>query len=421
MSKKNKWLLSYSYNPHKGNIKQHLSNISKGLDELNSKYDNILIIGDLNSEMSEPSLDEFCQTYNLVSIVNKPTCFKNPKNPSCIDLMLTNKQERFLKANTIETGLSDFHKMVVSVFKTSFKKQKPKIVTYRDYKCFDNEKFRESLITYLSTGKNISYDAFENLVLQALDKMAPIKQKHIRGNQSPFMNKDIHKAIMTRTRLRNRFLKEPTQMNRIAYKKQRNYCVSLMRQNKKQYYGSLNVNHITDNKNFWRVIKPNFSNKILGTNRMILRDGGKVISIADTFNKFFVNIGNTLKIDKDKQFLVETNDVFDPVLKAIKNYSAHPSVLSIKEKMNNNVFSFREVTYEETLNEINSLDTSKSSQSEDIPFKIIKDNADIFANFILQSFNKCIIDGKFRDQLKKQTLVLSLKKETIMIKPTIDR
>ena len=125
--------------------------------------------------------------------------------------------------------------------------------------------------------------------------------------------------------------------------------------------------------------------------------------------------------DKDKQFLVETKDVFDTVLKAIKKYSAHPSILRIKDRMNNNVFSFRKVTYEEILIEINSLDTSKSPQSEDIPFKIIKDNADIFANFILQNFNKCIIDGKFPDQLKKQTLVLSLKKETIMIKPIIDR
>ena len=75
---KTKWLLSYSYNPHKGNTKQHLSKISKGLDELNSKYDNILIIGDLNSEMSVPSLDEFCQTYNLESIVNNSTCFRDP-------------------------------------------------------------------------------------------------------------------------------------------------------------------------------------------------------------------------------------------------------------------------------------------------------------------------------------------------------
>ena len=117
-------------------------------------------------------------------------------------------QESFLKAKTVQIGLFDFHKMVVSVFKTSFKKEKPKIVTYRDYKSFDNEKFREYLITYFSTGKNISYDAFEILVLHTLDKVEPIKQKHIRGSQSPFMNKDIHKAIMTRTSLRNRFLKE---------------------------------------------------------------------------------------------------------------------------------------------------------------------------------------------------------------------
>ena len=93
--------------------------------------------------------------------------------------------------------------------------------------------------------------------------------------------------------------------------------------------------------------------------------------VTDTFNKFFVNIGNTLKIDKDKQFLVETNNVFDPVLKAIKKYSPHPSILSIKEKMNNNMFSLRKVTYEKIINEFNSLDTSKSTQSEDIPFKIM--------------------------------------------------
>ena len=88
MSNKNKWLLSYSYNPHKGNTKQHLSNVIKGLDELNSKYDNILKIGDLNSETSKPFLDQFCQTYHLESIINKPIYFKNPKIPSCIDLVL---------------------------------------------------------------------------------------------------------------------------------------------------------------------------------------------------------------------------------------------------------------------------------------------------------------------------------------------
>ena len=133
---------------------------------------------------------------------------------------------------------------------------------------------------------------------------------------------------------------------------------------------------------------------------MILGDDGKIISdtekVADTFNNFFVNIGKTLKINKDKQFLVETSHGFDPVLKTIKNIALILTFLELKKiLMNNNVFCFRNVTYEEILNEINSLDTSKSTQSEDIPFKIIKDNVDIFANFILQNFSKCIIDGKF--------------------------
>ena len=78
--------------------------------------------------------------------------------------------------------------------------------------------------------------------------------------------------------------------------------------------------------------------------------------------------------------------------------------------MNNNVYSIRKVTYKEILNEINSLDTSKSTQSEDILFKTIKDNADIFANFISQNFNKCTIDGKFPDQLKKADVTLVFKK-----------
>ena len=116
-----------------------------------------------------------------------------------------------------------------------------------------------------------------------------------------------------------------------------------------------------------------------------------------------MTIGNPLKIDKDKRFLVESNDISDLVFKATKKYSTHPSILSIKEsfsikeKMNNSMF-FSKYHYVEILNEINSLDTSNATQSEDIPFKIIKDNADIFNDFILQNVSKCIIDRKFPDQ-----------------------
>lgn len=99
--------------------------------------------------------------------------------------------------------------------------------------------------------------------------MAPAKQKYIRGNQSPFMNKNILEAIITRKILRNRILIKPTRLNKLAHKKQRNEGVSLMRENKSQYYGSLNVNCITDNTHFWRAVRPNFSDKVITTNRII--------------------------------------------------------------------------------------------------------------------------------------------------------
>ena len=66
-------------------------------------------MGDYNSEMSEDAMNEFCCVFCLSSLVSKPTCFKNPNNPSCIDLILTNKPLSFKNIPLIETGLSDFH------------------------------------------------------------------------------------------------------------------------------------------------------------------------------------------------------------------------------------------------------------------------------------------------------------------------
>ena len=87
-------------------------------------------------------MKNFCSSYNLKSVINKPTCFKNPDKPSCIDLILTNCSRSFQNSCAIETGLSDFHKLVVTVLKTAYKKSKPKIITYRSYKSFNNYGFR---------------------------------------------------------------------------------------------------------------------------------------------------------------------------------------------------------------------------------------------------------------------------------------
>ena len=70
--------------------------------------------------------------------MKKATCFKSINSPSCIDLILTNKSLCFQKPAVVETGLSDFHRLTLTVMKSTFQKQVPKILNYRNYKSFNN-------------------------------------------------------------------------------------------------------------------------------------------------------------------------------------------------------------------------------------------------------------------------------------------
>ena len=129
--------------------------------------------------------------------------------------------------------------MTLTVLRKSFEKFQPKLIKYRSYKTFSNEAYRETLINNLSKENFINNDdgfqRFCDTSLNALNKHAPYKKKHARGNQMPFLNKDLSKAIMTRIKL-NIFLQNKSEENKIRYTKQRNFCVSLLRKTKKRYY-----------------------------------------------------------------------------------------------------------------------------------------------------------------------------------------
>ena len=67
-------------------------------------------------------------------MVKKLLCFKNPPKPTCIHRIITNKPGLFCNAKTSETGLSDFHKLVVGIIKLSYKKTLPFMIKYKDEK-----------------------------------------------------------------------------------------------------------------------------------------------------------------------------------------------------------------------------------------------------------------------------------------------
>ena len=84
------------------------------------------------------------------------------------------------------------------------------------------------------------------------------------------------------------------------YSKQRNYCVSLLRRTKRKYCSSLDEKRITDNKIFWRKVKPFLSDKTLFNAKVTLIEDGEIISsdneIADVLNTFFSNIVHNLDL-----------------------------------------------------------------------------------------------------------------------------
>ena len=215
--RKCKWLLFGGYNYNKANIDTFLGHLEPILDYHMTKLENVLLLSDFNSEMKEACMNEFCETYNLINLIDNPTC-------------LTNKFRSFQNSLTIKTGQSDHHKMTVTVMRSFFPEQVPTRIIYRDFKMFDNSIFRTEFQNRLSSvGASITYTIFESIFMEQLNKQAPVKEKYVRANNAAFMNKTLSKAIMNRSRLRNKYLKHPNIINKSDYEKQRNYCVNLLK------------------------------------------------------------------------------------------------------------------------------------------------------------------------------------------------
>ena len=185
------------------------------LNKILGKHDNILLAGDLNIEViktgsvSSNHLSDVKDVFNLTNLVKKPTCFKS-QDGTLIDLMLTNRPRSF-KAQNFEIGLSDCHKLVVSILRASFRKFPRKIITYRDQKRFNQDHIFQDSDNRLLQGElyrncDEPYKTLTEIFNDMFNHHAPLKQKQIRGNRVPFMTKDLNKALTNKCEAKNKYL-----------------------------------------------------------------------------------------------------------------------------------------------------------------------------------------------------------------------
>ena len=139
---------------------------------------------------------------------------------STIDLILTNKPRSFQITNVTETGVSDSHKLITTFMKSCISRLKPQNVHHGSFKNFNEEKFlsdvKEADFSFNTSNPDENYLVLTNVFPNIVNKHAPLKKKILRGNDAPFMNKELRKAIYTRSRLRNKYFKNPTTTDEVT-------------------------------------------------------------------------------------------------------------------------------------------------------------------------------------------------------------
>ena len=254
----------------------------------------------------------------------------------------------------------------------------------------------------------MTIDIFIALFKEVLDRHAPSKKKMIRGNQAPFMNKTLSKAFMTRARLRNKYYKNSTSENKLAYTKQKNFCINLLERERKKYYNELDITIFENNKTFWDRVKPLFSEKIVLKHNLCLKEDDELIKdkkkVAEILNNYFMESVENLEVERYMPTIViedNENDNEDDIDNMIKKFQNHPSILKIKENVSLEVgFKFRDVTVEETFKKIISLDPSKACMKDDIPTKVLLGTGDIVSSSLTTIFNNGKNNGTYPGPLK---------------------
>ena len=296
-----------------------------------------MLIGDLNLNTKSKNNGYYsglCDTFDLTNLIKANTCFKS-SNQTSIDVILINRPNSFQKSGVITTGISDCHKMIVTFFRSYFSRLPPKTITYRSFRYFGTKDFLYELENKLRTKEcngGVEYDDLTNIFRSTLESHAPLKQKQVRGNQALFMTKELSKAVMTRSRIKNKYNKWPSRENFLALKQIKNKCTNQTKTAKKQYFAKSAENQPLTNKSFWNSKSPFVTNKNVRNYDVItLKEKGRLINDELYKNSHYKNIVETTCGQPPRVLGNPKDQANDLALvdAIITNYKHHPSINQI--------------------------------------------------------------------------------------------
>ena len=374
-----KWFLLFAYRPESIDRNLFFDEMNKSLSKAAKDYENLIVAGDLNIDMSAQHgtdrnnlLSELCGTFDLKNIVKGVTCNMSERGSS-IDVILTNKPRSFFNTTTTETGLSDHHCMISTFLRCHYEKLPPKNFIYRNTKNLNEEVFINDIknipMSELHRFEN-PFTGYETLFKCIVDRHCPIKTKKVRGNDKPFMTRELSKAIKDRSRIINKYNKFKSRGNYLEKQSIMRKCRFLQYKAKKAYFEKTLTNDNMTNKNYWKLMKPFLSEKggCYGT-KITLNEDGVMVSeekqLAHIFNDQYVNI-----VEKTtgappvsvQNSGLDVNNISITVNNIIKKFKNHPSIKAICENNKSlEPFHIPQPQLSDIQDILKSIDTKKSA------------------------------------------------------------
>ena len=414
--RKEKWFFIIVYRPPSVNVRFLNEALEKMCETCQSQGKSLFIMGDINVDLLKCTtpVSDIIDVFGMKNLIKGPTCFKSISNPTLVDVIITDSWKRISKCENISNGISDFHNIVCAATRMYAPETKLRKITYRSYKNFSDKDFTNELNAAPFHVANI-FDNVDDmlwyhntLLTDIINAHAPLKQKAIKGNQIPYMNSELRKAINAKNMLRRKFNKSKCNVNWEIFRQQRNKVTSLKRRALHEYF-SKRCDEKTNSKAFWETVKPFMTNKDPSTSSNItLLDNGKVItdnkSVCNIFNKFFINVANDLSEDG-------MVNMCDPVEKIIQCYDDHPSIKQIKENISHlDQFEFKTVNQSDVLKKMKHIKTKKAPGYDNIPPKLVKMGANVLSVSITSIYNECIRSHTFPSDLKHAEVAPLFKK-----------
>jgi len=294
---------------------QFIDLFSNLISQLSDSNCPIILLGDLNLDLLKYSqirqvtdYADLLFSHGFLQMIMKPTRLTT-NSATLIDHVVTNNPE-IVDSAILISDLSD-HFPVLCFMKTLSKNLPHSEIKFRNFSTENTEKFKAQLRNlnweFLQTIQNTqeAYNHFSDTFFMLFDLFFPLKSKKINKNFDSINPWFTRGLIVSRSRknfLHKNMLKNPSEQNILAYKQYRNVYNNTVRISKKNYFEQELLRNQSDSRKTWQTIRKaiNLSKKKDSPISKIFVNGNFITdskSIADEFNKFFLNVAPTISND----------------------------------------------------------------------------------------------------------------------------